>query len=129
MFATHLSSIFKSNENVVNECDIDAILNQDLEMCLPIEPTTPKEIAKKIRMLNPRKAPGCDLNTPGMPTSLKLFQIISLVFRYLILVWNRFTKFIKQVDRLLNSKSIAQRYFLMYNKLLIVSGIKDYWLK
>ncbi|CAK1554950.1 unnamed protein product [Leptosia nina] len=63
VFATHLEKVFKPNDGG-DESDVDEILNQDLQLCLPLKPTSPKEIASEIRRLNSNKAPEFDLITP-----------------------------------------------------------------
>lgn len=65
-FASHLSEVFQPNrvENSNDESELDKILNQDLQLCLPIRPTSPREISRMIRVLETKKAPGYDLITP-----------------------------------------------------------------
>lgn len=63
VFANHLENVFTPNEDG-DEPVIEDLLNQDLQLCLPLKPTSPKEIAREIRQLNPNKAPGFDLITP-----------------------------------------------------------------
>jgi hypothetical protein len=64
-FAIHLASVFKPNEShTPDDPEIDETLNQDLQLCLPLRPTTPRELARQIAKMNPNKAPGFDLITP-----------------------------------------------------------------
>ncbi|KAJ8737403.1 hypothetical protein PYW07_000674 [Mythimna separata] len=64
-FATHLANVFKPNESCVPEDpEIDNILNQDLQLCLPLRPTSPRELSRLIFTMNSNKAPGFDLITP-----------------------------------------------------------------
>ncbi|CAG4980711.1 unnamed protein product [Colias eurytheme] len=62
-FANHLENVFKPNDGS-DEPDVIDILSQDLQLCLPLKPASPKEIAREIRRLNSNKAPGFDLITP-----------------------------------------------------------------
>jgi hypothetical protein len=64
VFAEHLAKVFKPNKGGADESDVDEILLQDFQMCPPITPASPKEIAREIRTLDPNKAPGFDLITP-----------------------------------------------------------------
>ncbi|CAG9783481.1 unnamed protein product [Diatraea saccharalis] len=60
-FANHLSNVFKPNEATNSEDpEIEAILNQDLQMDLPLKTTNPKEVLKYILKLDNKKAPGFD---------------------------------------------------------------------
>lgn len=63
-FAMYLAKVFQPNESNNQETDVDSILNQDIQLCLPIKPTSPREIAREVKLLNPKKAPGFDLITP-----------------------------------------------------------------
>lgn len=63
-FASHLSRVFQLDDNAQSdESEMDIILNQDIQLCLPIRPTSPREIARMIRSLDSGKAPGFDLIT------------------------------------------------------------------
>lgn len=81
-FALHLANVFKPNDSQSDESDIDEILNRDFQMCLPIKPTSPREIAKEIRSLDPRKAPGFDLITPKILKELpkKCISFLACLF-------------------------------------------------
>ncbi|CAH2095610.1 unnamed protein product [Euphydryas editha] len=64
-FATHLASVFRPNEPLdSDDAEIDDILAQDLQLCLPLKPTSPREISQTIALLDTNKAPGFDLITP-----------------------------------------------------------------
>jgi hypothetical protein len=64
LFAKYLVSVFKPNETSEDDSEVDKILNQDLQMCLPIKPASPREIARHIKHLDLKKSPGYDLITP-----------------------------------------------------------------
>lgn len=63
-FAKHLATVFKPNETSTAEHHVSSVLNEDLQLCLPIKPTSPRELIAEINQLNPKKAPGFDLITP-----------------------------------------------------------------
>lgn len=69
VFAIHLENVFKPNDGS-DEPDVDDSLSQDLQLCLPLKPTSPKEIAREIRKLNSKKAPGFDLISPTILKNL-----------------------------------------------------------
>ncbi|GBP27274.1 Probable RNA-directed DNA polymerase from transposon X-element [Eumeta japonica] len=82
-FAIHLSSVFKPNDaDTPEDPEIEAILKQDLQMCLPLRHTTPKELTKIISKMNPNKSPGFDLITPRL---LKELPRKCLVFLTILL--------------------------------------------
>lgn len=57
-------SVFKPNaSNNQSESDLDDLLQQDLQMCLPLNPTSPYKIVNEIRNLESGKAPGFELIT------------------------------------------------------------------
>lgn len=62
-FADHLSKVFQANNPTPNadESDIDLVLNQDLQLDLPLKLVTPKEICRNITSMDNGKAPGYDL--------------------------------------------------------------------
>ncbi|GBP11246.1 hypothetical protein EVAR_6055_1 [Eumeta japonica] len=43
VFASHLATVFTTNESFADGSDFNAILDQDLEITLPIAPTSPRE--------------------------------------------------------------------------------------
>lgn len=87
-FAIHLSSVFQPNEpHDQDDDEIDEILAQDLQLCLPLKPTSPKEITKSISLLDAKKAPGFELITPKvlkeLPRKGIIFQakLFNAIFR------------------------------------------------
>ncbi|GBP35810.1 Probable RNA-directed DNA polymerase from transposon BS [Eumeta japonica] len=82
-FAIHLSSVFKPNDaDTPEDPEIEAILKQDLQMCLPLRHTTPKELTKIISKMNPNKSPGFDLITPRLLKELprKCLVFLTILF-------------------------------------------------
>lgn len=81
VFANHLENVFKPNDGS-EDYDVDDVLNQDLQLCLPLKPTSPKEIASEIRRLNTNKAPGFDLITPLVVKNLprRCITLLTLIF-------------------------------------------------
>lgn len=65
LFAKHLSQVFIPNTSVMKdfEDEIDAFINSDQQLSLPIKPVTPREISFFIKQLGTKKAPGYDLIT------------------------------------------------------------------
>lgn len=63
VFAKHLASVFQPNEGEEDTL-IDEVLNQDFQLDLPLKPTSPREIHRRIKELETHKAPGFDLITP-----------------------------------------------------------------
>lgn len=62
-FAVHLSNVFKPNDAKPNtdESDIDATLDQDFQLHLPLNVVTPGEVRGYIKLMDNNKAPGYDL--------------------------------------------------------------------
>ena len=89
VFAAHLATVFKPNDlndDLNNESDLDRILNEDLQMCLPIRLTSPSEIAREIKSLDPKKAPGFDLITPKILKELpkKCITFLACLFNAIL---------------------------------------------
>lgn len=63
LFANHLNQVFTPNEAWpnTNELEIDSILDQDLQLDLPLRSVTPREVSRYIKSLDNNKAPGFDL--------------------------------------------------------------------
>ena len=60
--AKHLSTVFTPrNAPNADETDIDLVLNQDLQLDVPLKPVTPNETARTIKSMKNNKAPGFDL--------------------------------------------------------------------
>lgn len=78
VFAAHLAKVFTPNVSSVDESDIDVILDQDLQMSLPITPTSPREITMAIKAFESGKAPGYDLITPTILKNLPRKGIVFL---------------------------------------------------
>ncbi|CAG4981135.1 unnamed protein product [Colias eurytheme] len=78
-FANYLTEVFKPNEAVNPEDpEIDRVLNQDLQLSLPIKPTSPRELLKEIADLDSKKAPGFDMITPKVIKELPRKCIVFL---------------------------------------------------
>lgn len=63
-FAIHLAKIFSPNDSDGSDdadTEVDQILYQDLQMDLPIKPTSPREVRENISLLGNKKSPGFDL--------------------------------------------------------------------
>ena len=62
-FAEHLAKTFTPNPKIngIDDSYIHSKLQQDHQLDLPLQPTTPKELIKNIKMMDNRKAPGFDL--------------------------------------------------------------------
>lgn len=65
LFAKHLSQVFTPNESTMPEFEqeVDIVVNSDQQLSLPLKLVTPKELYKKIKNLENKKAPGFDLIT------------------------------------------------------------------
>lgn len=59
-FAVHLSNVFKPNDAKPNtdESDIDATLDQDFQLHLPLNVVTPGKVRGYIKLMDNNKAPG-----------------------------------------------------------------------
>lgn len=78
-FATYLAGVFKPNDSDSPEDpEIDQVLKQDLQLCLPLSPTSPREMAREIAKMDPYKAPGFDLITPRLLKELPKKCIVFL---------------------------------------------------
>lgn len=77
-FATHLSNVFQPNEGTGDDQEVDGVLNQDLQLDLPIKPTTPREISRLINRLDNKKAPGFDQITKEVLLQLPRKGIVFL---------------------------------------------------
>lgn len=64
-FATYLENVFKPNpaSNTNDHDDIDKIMSQDLQLCLPLAPTSPRELYRMITLMDSKRSPGYDLIT------------------------------------------------------------------
>uniref|UniRef100_A0A2A4K8E7 Reverse transcriptase domain-containing protein n=1 Tax=Heliothis virescens TaxID=7102 RepID=A0A2A4K8E7_HELVI len=89
LFAKHLSQVFVPNTSVMKDFEdqIDAFINSDQQLSLPIKPVTPRELSFFIKQLGKKKAPGYDLITgeimhhlPRKPIVL-LTMIINAILR------------------------------------------------
>lgn len=83
MFATHLADVFKPNETEdPDDPEIDAILNQDLQLSLPIEPMSTRELGREIANLALNKAPGFNLISPRILKELprRCFVFLTILF-------------------------------------------------
>lgn len=70
---------FKPNDsNSPEDPEIDQILHQDLQLCLPLSPTSRREMAREIAKMDPNKAPGLDLITPRLLKKLPKKCIVFL---------------------------------------------------
>lgn len=79
LFAEHLVSVFKPLDNEA-DAEIEQSINTPPIVHTPIKPLTPKEIAKEIKLLNPKKAPGADLLTAKMLKELPRKGIVLLTY-------------------------------------------------
>ncbi|VVD05317.1 unnamed protein product [Leptidea sinapis] len=52
-FATYLANVFQPNNmDSPEDPEIDQILGQDLQLCLPLRPTTPREVGREIAKMH-----------------------------------------------------------------------------
>lgn len=78
-FASHLADVFKPNDGTNNDdSDIEAILNQDLQLDTPLKPTNPREVLRYLFKLDNKKAPGFDQITKEILVQLPKKGIVFL---------------------------------------------------
>lgn len=84
LFAKHLSEVFKPNQSSMTEFEeeVDKFINSDQQLSLPLSLVTPKELARTIRSLENKKAPGFDLITGEVLKQLPRKAIVFLTILF-----------------------------------------------
>jgi hypothetical protein len=79
LFGNHLANVFQPNDaNTPEDPEIDKIINQDLQLCFPLPPTSPRELSREILKMDTKKAPGFDLITPKILRELPRKGVVFL---------------------------------------------------